>query len=74
MVFRDRTDVGPERTKPTPNAEVLTNNFDKFTQRWKGATFNGVMMLSAAALSELQKLRKHHGKRVLVWHKTWAGN
>ena len=32
MVFRDRTDVGPERTKPTPNAEVLTNNLDKFTQ------------------------------------------
>ena len=73
MVFRDRTDVGPERTKPTPNAEVLTNNLDKFTQRWKGATFNGVKVLSAAALSELQKLRKHMEKGCLSGIKPGRG-
>ena len=73
MVFRDRTDVGPERTKPTPNAEVLTNNLDKFIQRWKGATFNGVKVLSAAALSELRKLRKHMEKGCLSGIKPGRG-
>lgn len=40
MVFRDSKDVDPERTKPTPNAQVLTNNLDKFTDHWKDGAFN----------------------------------
>ena len=46
LVFRDPTDVGPEKTKPTPNAQVLTDNF---THHWKDTVFNGINVLSPAA-------------------------
>ena len=73
MVFRDPTDVGPERTKPTPNVQVLKNNLDSFIHRWKDAAFNGVKVLSAAALSELNKLRKHMEKGCLSGIKPGRG-
>ena len=59
IVFCNPTDIGPERTKLTPNPQILEYNLDTFSHRWKDVAFNGVKVLSAAALSELQKLHKH---------------
>ena len=52
IVFCNPTDIGPERTKPTPNPQILEYNLDTFSHRWKDVAFNGVKVLSAAALSE----------------------
>ena len=48
LVFRDPTDLGKERHKPTPSADVLLQRIERFEGTWSIAGFQGVPVLNEA--------------------------
>ena len=59
LAFRDPSDRGPERIKPTPNATILHQNIDRFVAKWKNIQFNEVKVLPPSALREVNCILKH---------------
>ena len=58
MVFRDPSDKGSMRNKPTPSP-ILQQNLNRFHQRWQGVIYNGREILPRAAVKEINRLMKH---------------
>ncbi len=59
MVFRDPTDLGKERQKPTPTHEVLLQQLESFVQAWDTAGFQGSPVLNEACKREVRNIKKH---------------
>ena len=57
LVFREPTDLGKNRTKPTPEPKVIQENVERFLKRWKDAECQGTKVLMQSALKEIDNLR-----------------
>ena len=73
LVFRQPTDLGKNRTKATPETEVIQSNMDRFVERWKNAECQGNKVLSKSALKEIDNLRIHVQKGCLSGIKPGRG-
>lgn len=67
MVFRDPTDQGNERQKPTPPPAVMLANIESFQTQWSNIIF------STATHQEISNLRKHIEKGCLSGIKPGRG-
>ena len=65
MVFRDTRDRGPERKMKTPDSHVLAKQLKEFEDKWKDIKYNGVPVLSTAAIKEIRNLEVHINKGCL---------
>ncbi len=65
FVFRDPSDQGLNRNKPTPPPHILRENMRKFQTQWEGVSFNGREILPPAAIKEIRCLMKHIDKGCL---------
>ena len=65
FVFRDPSDKGNERTKPTPSPAVLRENLISFQKQWESVSCNGREILPPVAIHEIQCLLKHIDKGCL---------
>ncbi len=59
LAFRLVSDKGPTRTMPTPDCITLRTNLMAFQHKWETITHDGVHVLPAAALIEINCLLKH---------------
>ena len=65
LVFRDPSDQGLQRTKPTPSPDVLRKQLIHFQTVWNGISCNGRDILPPAAKNEIQCLLVHIDKGCL---------
>lgn len=65
MVFRNPSDVGPNRISNTPSPANMLRNLDHFLKKWKDQKHETDDILLSAAIHELSKLRMHIGKGCL---------
>lgn len=65
LVFRDPSDQGTKRTKPTPPPHILRENLLRFQSQWEGVSFNGRQILPPTAIQEIRCLMKHIDKGCL---------
>ena len=67
LVFRNKGDNGPKRTKPTPEPDVLLTNLDSFLTKWKEiASIEGNKIVNPAVLKAIQNLKGHIQKGCLT--------
>lgn len=59
LVFRDPSDQGPQRTKPTLSPDVLRKQLIHFQTVWNGISCNGRDILPPAAKNEIRCLLVH---------------
>ena len=59
LVFRDPSDQGAIRTKPTPDCSVMQEQMCKFRDTWKNISCNGEFVLPPAAINEIRCLLVH---------------
>lgn len=64
MVFRDPTDLGAERTKFTPSAEIIEQNLLNFQKQWTSIA-SEKMILTPLAMKEIRSLLLHIRKGCL---------
>ena len=62
LVFRDPSDHGPVRTKPTPSPPILRQQLLQFQSVWEGISCNGRVIISPAAKKEIRCLLVHIDK------------
>ena len=65
MVFRDPSDRGPQRQKPTPSSTTLLANMETFVWKWRSVQSNDKLVLNQAAIRETENLKKHTEKGCL---------
>jgi len=73
LVFQEPTDLGKNRTKPTPEPKVIQENVERFLKRWKDAECQGTKVLTQSALKEIDNLRIHIQKGCLSGIKPGRG-
>lgn len=73
LVFRDPTDQGETRQKPTPSPSVINLNLSTFLEQWKGRAGNGKPVITASTEREVLNLRKHVDKVCLSGIKPGRG-
>lgn len=60
LVFRDPTDLGACRTKPTPAPDqIIANLDDHFIEKWKNCLAGDWTLLNAQVLKEVASLKVH---------------
>ena len=59
LAFRDPSDRGPQRMKPTPDRTILHQNLACFVAKWKDIHYNEVKVLPPSALIEVNCILKH---------------
>ena len=72
-MFRDPTDQGETRQKPTPSPSVINLNLSTFLEQWKGHVGNGKPVITASTEREVLNLRKHVDKGCLSGIKPGRG-
>lgn len=74
LVFRNPSDMGPNREETTPDPTTLENNLDIFVKRWNGVKSDeGNFILTASVLQEINKLRVHIRNGCLSYIKKGRG-
>lgn len=64
-VFRDPTDLGKVRQKPTPSPGLILANIDAFIIEWGEEASDGKKVLPEVAKNQINNLRKHIEKGCL---------
>ncbi len=59
LAFRDSSDKGSTRTKPTPDCADLRQALIDFQKKWEKVVSNGVKVLPPTALKEIGCILKH---------------
>lgn len=59
IVFRSDGDCGDKRLFPTPSAEKLLDNLDKFMTKWQQNDHEKATVFKPETVSALQRLRQH---------------
>jgi hypothetical protein len=59
MVFRNPSDIGPNRMSNTPSPAAMLENIDKFLKKWKHQKYEEEPVLPGQAIEELRKLKIH---------------
>ena len=59
LVFRSDGDCGDKRQFPTPSAEKLLTNLDKFMTKWQQNDHEKATIFKPETVSALQRLRQH---------------
>ena len=65
MVFRDPSDRGPQRMKPTPSSTNLIISMETFVHKWQNVQSNKKPVLNEAAIKKTNNLKKHMEKGCL---------
>lgn len=73
LVFRDPTDKGETRQKPTPSPDIINKNLDTFLEQWRNRTANSKPVINNSTEHEVSNLRKHIGKGCLSGIKPGRG-
>ena len=59
LAFRDTSDKGSIRSKPTPDAATLRQSLVFFQCKWENVVYNGIKILPPAAIQEIGCILKH---------------
>ena len=59
FAFRDPSDKGSKRLKPTPSRDILKQSLLDFQCKWQNVTLNGKHILPPAAAKEVYSIIKH---------------
>ena len=59
LAFRDPSDSGAKRQKPTLDKTILRQSLNAFVSKWKDIEFNGAKVLPPVALREVNCILKH---------------
>ena len=59
MVFRDSSDQGVVRTKPTPSADIIRQQMKRFAAKWSAMEYDDKRILQPAAITEVNSLLTH---------------
>ncbi len=57
MVFRNPSDIGPNRMSNTPSPAAMLENIDKFLKKWKHQKYEEEPVLPGQAIEQLRKLK-----------------
>ena len=65
LVFRQSTDIGHVRMKPTASCQTILANIDQFVSKWQLCEMDGWKMMNDAALKECESIKTHVRKGCL---------
>ena len=66
LIFREINDIGIQRTKTTPQPDVILNTIKKFVKKWENVKYSdSTNVLSKKVLSEIDNLKRHIKKGCL---------
>ena len=65
LILRHPSDIGKQRTKPTPSELVIEKNIQNFLTQWKSVEYEGANLLPQCAIHEIDKLLVHVRKGCL---------
>ena len=61
LVFRDPSDQGSVRTKPTPKPEILHKQLCRFKEMWGNVEYHGKQILPPAVVKEIHLVHIDRG-------------
>ena len=56
LILRQPSDIGKQRTQPTPSELVIEQNIQNFLTKWKSVTYESANILPQSAIDEIDKL------------------
>ena len=74
LVFRDPSDAGEKRSLQTPSPQVILDNINKFLETWKDISHENQVVLTVAAVKEIDNLKKHVRKGCLSYIPVGCGS